>query len=76
VFEAKYTVLGRVTEGLDIVEKIAAGGVAEGGSSPTDGKPKVDVTIQTLTVSEPDAEPAASTQPSGAATSPTPAPSQ
>ena len=78
VFEAKYTVLGRITEGLDIVEKIAAGGVAEGGSSATDGKPKVDVTIQTLTVSEPDAEPAASTAPSGSApaASPTPAASQ
>jgi peptidyl-prolyl cis-trans isomerase B (cyclophilin B) len=71
VFEAKYTVLGRVVEGLDVVEKIASGGVAEGGQSPTDGKPKVEVTIQTLTMG--DAQPAASTTPSG---SPAPAASQ
>ena len=67
VFEAKYTVLGRITEGLDIVEKIASGGVAEGGSSATDGKPKVDVTIQTLTVGDPEPAPSASTTPSGSA---------
>jgi peptidyl-prolyl cis-trans isomerase B (cyclophilin B) len=70
--EAKYTVLGRVTTGLDVVEKIAAGGVAEGGSSPTDGKPKVEVTIQTLTVG--DAQPATSAEPSGSNPSGTPSP--
>jgi peptidyl-prolyl cis-trans isomerase B (cyclophilin B) len=77
VFEAKYTVLGQITQGLDVVEKIAAGGVAEGGSSPSDGKPKVDVTIQTLTLG--DAEtPSDPTSPSGSApaTTPTPAASQ
>jgi peptidyl-prolyl cis-trans isomerase B (cyclophilin B) len=74
VFEAKYTVLGQITQGLDIVEKIAAGGVAEGGSSATDGKPKVEVTIQTLTMGG--AEPAPSGSASDATQSPTAAPSQ
>jgi peptidyl-prolyl cis-trans isomerase B (cyclophilin B) len=78
VFQPNYTVLGQVTQGLDIVEKIAAGGVAEGGSSATDGKPKVEVTIQTLTVGDAEPAPADSTAPSGSApaTSPAPAASQ
>jgi peptidyl-prolyl cis-trans isomerase B (cyclophilin B) len=67
VLEPKYTLLGRVTQGLDIVEKIASGGVAEGGSSATDGKPKVTVTIQTLTIGDAaEPEPAPSTSSSGA----------
>jgi peptidyl-prolyl cis-trans isomerase B (cyclophilin B) len=49
-FQAKYTILGTVTEGLEVVDKIAAGGVAEGGSSPSDGKPKLEVTVQSLTL--------------------------
>ena len=69
VFEAKYTVLGQITQGLDIVEKIAAGGVDGGG---TDGKPKVEVTIQTLTMGGAEPAPSGSTEPSG---STTPAPS-
>jgi peptidyl-prolyl cis-trans isomerase B (cyclophilin B) len=68
VFEAKYTVLGRITSGLDIVENIAKGGVIEGsGTSATDGKPKTEVTIQTLTMSAAEPAPAASTDPSGSA---------
>ena len=55
VFQAKYTILGTVTEGLEVVDKIAESGVAEGGTSPTDGKPKVDVTIQSLIMSSNDA---------------------
>jgi peptidyl-prolyl cis-trans isomerase B (cyclophilin B) len=47
--EAKYTVFGKITKGLDIVQKVAAGGVNPG-NSPTDGEPKTGVTIQTLTV--------------------------
>jgi peptidyl-prolyl cis-trans isomerase B (cyclophilin B) len=58
-FQAKYTILGTVTEGLEVVDKIAAGGVAEGGSSPSDGKPKLETTIQSLTMTSGDA-PAAS----------------
>jgi peptidyl-prolyl cis-trans isomerase B (cyclophilin B) len=78
VFEGKYTVLGQITQGLDIVEKIAAGGVAEGGSSATDGAPKVDVTIQTLTMGDAEPAPSDSTSPGGSApaTTPTPAASQ
>jgi peptidyl-prolyl cis-trans isomerase B (cyclophilin B) len=54
-FEAKYTILGTVTDGLEIVDKIASSGVAEGGTSPSDGKPKVEVTIQSLTLGSGDA---------------------
>jgi peptidyl-prolyl cis-trans isomerase B (cyclophilin B) len=45
--EAKYTVFGKITKGLDIVQKVAAGGVTGDG---TDGEPKTPVTIQSLTV--------------------------
>jgi peptidyl-prolyl cis-trans isomerase B (cyclophilin B) len=61
--EAKYTIFGKVTKGLDIVQKVAEGGVTPG-SSDTDGAPKTAVTIQSLTVA---AAPAAA--PSGAAPS-------
>jgi peptidyl-prolyl cis-trans isomerase B (cyclophilin B) len=47
--EAKYTIFGKVTKGLDIVQKVAADGVTPG-SSDTDGAPKTAVTIQSLTV--------------------------
>jgi peptidyl-prolyl cis-trans isomerase B (cyclophilin B) len=50
--EAKYTLFGTVTKGLDIVEKIVAGGVTPSDpSNPGDGAPKTEVTIQSLTVS-------------------------
>jgi peptidyl-prolyl cis-trans isomerase B (cyclophilin B) len=51
--EAKYTIFGKVTQGLDLVGSIAAAGVAAGGTSATDGAPKTDVTIQALTVTAP-----------------------
>nr|WP_240948193.1 peptidylprolyl isomerase [Planosporangium mesophilum] len=47
--EAKYTVFGKVTKGLDLVQKIAAAGVNPK-TSATDGEPKTEVTIQSLTV--------------------------
>jgi peptidyl-prolyl cis-trans isomerase B (cyclophilin B) len=47
--DAKYTVFGKITKGLDIVQKAAAGGVNPGNSA-TDGEPKTGVTIQSLTV--------------------------
>jgi peptidyl-prolyl cis-trans isomerase B (cyclophilin B) len=69
--DAKYTVIGRITKGLDVVQKVADGGVAEGGTSPTDGKPKIPLTIQTLTMTPaggaPSAEPSPATS-SGSAT--------
>jgi peptidyl-prolyl cis-trans isomerase B (cyclophilin B) len=69
VFEAKYTVLGVVTEGLDVVDKIAAGGVADGSEKPGDGKPKLETTIQSLTLGSGDA---ATTPSSAPATSGSP----
>jgi peptidyl-prolyl cis-trans isomerase B (cyclophilin B) len=61
--EAKYTIFGKVTKGLDIVQKVAEGGVTPG-SSDTDGAPKTAVTIQSLTVAS-----APAANPSGAAPS-------
>jgi peptidyl-prolyl cis-trans isomerase B (cyclophilin B) len=46
-----YTPFGRVTKGLDVVQKIAKGGVIPGPSSATDGKPKLDVTIKSVRIS-------------------------
>jgi peptidyl-prolyl cis-trans isomerase B (cyclophilin B) len=66
---ATYTVLGTVTAGMDLVEKVAAGGVAAGGKSATDGPPNTAVTITALTVGTP---PDPSAAPSAApSTSPT-----
>jgi peptidyl-prolyl cis-trans isomerase B (cyclophilin B) len=49
-----YTVLGKVTQGLDVVKKVAEGGVTPADpSQPGDGKPKTAVTIQSLTMSAP-----------------------
>ena len=49
---ADYTVVGKVTKGLDLVEKAAAKGVTPADpSNPADGKPKQTVTIETFTVS-------------------------
>jgi len=63
-----YTIFGRVTKGLEIVEKIAAAGVGESGQSTTDGPPKTDVVIQSLTVSTP-ATPAPTSEPTSTPTS-------
>ncbi|MEV6927872.1 peptidylprolyl isomerase [Dactylosporangium sp. NPDC051485] len=53
-----YTVIGRVTEGLDLVKKIAAAGVqpepsAEPSAPASEGKPKTEVKINSLTMSTP-----------------------
>jgi peptidyl-prolyl cis-trans isomerase B (cyclophilin B) len=70
--EAKYTIFGTVTKGLDIVQKIAQAGVAPVNGQPsTDGAPKTDVTIQSLTVTAP-VEPQPSAQPSAPAGSAAP----
>ena len=42
-----YTIWGTVSQGLDVVEKVAAAGVQGGG---TDGPPALPITIQTATV--------------------------
>ena len=46
-----YTVFGTVTSGLDIVDKIAAAGVAPGGS-PDDGAPAAPISILRVAVTE------------------------
>ncbi|MGC9668558.1 peptidylprolyl isomerase [Planosporangium sp. 12N6] len=59
--EAKYTVFGKVTKGLDLVQQVAAAGVNPK-SSATDGEPKSEVKIQSLTVADgPAAAPATPT---------------
>ena len=64
-----YTIVGEIIEGMEVVEKIAADGVADGS---TDGKPKTTLTIETATVSEPQERQLTSTPPSP---SPTASPS-
>src|SRR3954451_3531264 len=50
---ANYTVFGKVTKGLDVVQKVADGGVNPSDpSNPGDGAPKTAVQIQSLTMSE------------------------
>ncbi|MGL5865655.1 MAG: peptidylprolyl isomerase [Dermatophilaceae bacterium] len=49
---AGYTIFGTVTDGLDIVERIAAEGVAPGGASPDDGLPAAPISILSVAVTE------------------------
>jgi len=65
--QPNYSVIGTVTSGMDVVDKVAAGGAVDAnGAATSDGKPKLGVTIQTLTVgTEPSATSAP--QPSGSA---------
>lgn len=50
-----YTVVGTVSAGMDVVQKIAAGGLVptDKKGNPNDGKPKLPVVINTLTVGAP-----------------------
>ncbi|MDT5038411.1 MAG: peptidyl-prolyl cis-trans isomerase [Micromonosporaceae bacterium] len=49
---ADYTVFGKITAGLDVVQKVAAAGITPSDpSNPGDGKPKMAVTIKSLTMS-------------------------
>jgi peptidyl-prolyl cis-trans isomerase B (cyclophilin B) len=48
--DADYTVFGAVTTGLDVVDRVAAGGVESGGNGPGDGAPTLGVTVETVTV--------------------------
>jgi peptidyl-prolyl cis-trans isomerase B (cyclophilin B) len=41
-----YTIFGKVTKGLDVVDKVAKGGAQTG----QDGKPKIPISLKTLTV--------------------------
>jgi len=47
---AEYNMFGKVTSGLNVVEYIAANGVAEGGPNPADGPPAQSLVINTATV--------------------------
>ncbi|MET7426683.1 peptidylprolyl isomerase [Dactylosporangium sp. NPDC005555] len=47
---ADYTRLGTVTKGMDIIDKVAAGGVTPGGNGPDDGVPKTRIVLQQVTV--------------------------
>ncbi|MFG2042712.1 peptidylprolyl isomerase [Dactylosporangium sp. NPDC048998] len=56
--DPNYTVIGRVTEGLDLVKKVAEDGVvadpsADPSAPATEGKPKTEVRIKSLTMSAP-----------------------
>jgi peptidyl-prolyl cis-trans isomerase B (cyclophilin B) len=65
--QPNYSVIGTVTSGMDVVDKVAAGGAVDAnGAATNDGKPKVAITIQTLTVG---VEPSTTSapQPSGSA---------
>ncbi|WP_227878340.1 peptidylprolyl isomerase [Arthrobacter dokdonensis] len=45
-----YTLMGKVTSGLDVITKIAAGGITPGAGGATDGAPKTKVTIDSFTL--------------------------
>lgn len=64
---ASYTVVGTVTAGMDVVDKVVAGGVVAGGASTTEGAPNTAVTISTVTVAPYGTTPSASATPSGSA---------
>ncbi|PWR05762.1 peptidylprolyl isomerase [Micromonospora acroterricola] len=63
--DPKYPVIGRVTGGLDVVEKIGALPTVDNGTGAK-VKPKTDVVIQSLTVGEPVTAAAPSPSASGA----------
>lgn len=49
-----YTVLGKVTKGIELVQEAAkAGATGEDGKDATDGKPKTEVNIKTLRITPP-----------------------
>ncbi|NQU36172.1 MAG: peptidylprolyl isomerase [Actinobacteria bacterium] len=47
---AEYNMFGKVTSGLNVVEYIAANGVADGSQNPADGPPAQPLVINTATV--------------------------
>lgn len=73
LLDANYTIFGTVTKGLDVAQKVAAGG--DDGSmepNPGGGKPKIKLTFTSVTV---DAASSSSAAPSTPSPSPTPSPS-
>jgi peptidyl-prolyl cis-trans isomerase B (cyclophilin B) len=72
-----YTIFGNLTTGLEVLDKIAAGGVAppagdNGAGTQTDGAPKIETTIQSLTVTDTAPTAPAPTTPPSAPPSTTP----
>nr|BFE56837.1 peptidylprolyl isomerase [Dactylosporangium thailandense] len=47
---ASYTMLGTVTKGMEIVDRVAAGGIGVEDPGAGGGKPKTEITLQTVTV--------------------------
>ncbi|HPJ19010.1 MAG TPA: peptidylprolyl isomerase [Actinomycetota bacterium] len=47
---AGYTIVGKVSEGLDVVKYVAAGGVEAGSSDATDGPPAQPIVIKTASI--------------------------
>lgn len=45
-----YTIMGKLTSGLDVLESIAAQGAAKNGEETQDGQPKTPVTIDSFTL--------------------------
>ncbi|WP_345631719.1 peptidylprolyl isomerase [Rugosimonospora acidiphila] len=71
----QYTVVGTVSTGMDVVDKVAAGGAVDSsGKTTTDGTPKTDLTIQTLTVAKPASASPSAGPSTGASGSPSVAP--
>lgn len=52
-----YTIFGHVRSGLDIVDKVAAAGIAPGGASDTDGAPAAPISILRVATTEKKAQP-------------------
>ena len=48
--QADYTILGTVTSGLDVVDKVEKGG-SDDANAKGDGHPKIEVDIKSLTMS-------------------------
>ncbi|HKS98336.1 MAG TPA: peptidylprolyl isomerase [Rugosimonospora sp.] len=52
ILPGQFTVLGTITAGMDVVQKVAAGGLTPAGKSdPNTGKPKIPLAISSLTMS-------------------------
>ncbi len=47
---AGYTIVGKVSDGLDVVKYVAAGGVEAGSSDATDGPPAQPIVIKTASI--------------------------
>jgi peptidyl-prolyl cis-trans isomerase B (cyclophilin B) len=52
--DPNYAVIGHILQGLDVAKKVAAAGVTPADpSNPSDGAPKLEVKINSLTITKP-----------------------